>query len=214
MDNRNLTNEFVSSPVRKYSLIFLAVIYLVIRFGFTQQLDGLGEYASYVFEVVCLAITILLVGGAFLSTLRPAKAASYGMIIALIAGFAALKGAVALDMFVPFDLQAKETILLLLIVAPLLEESIFLFMLWQPVQILTKKPVIALLVSALLFSYSHFHAIWFTPPEVHQFIIYQSLYTLVLALGCGYYVYRYSSLASAICIHFAFNLGFYIASIT
>lgn len=190
---------------------FLAFLYLVIRFGFTRQLDSLGNYGSYFFEILCVSVAIVLFGKKFFSLLKITKSTFYGLIIALGAGFGTFKVAGSLNITVPFDLNGTETILFLLIVAPILEEMIFRFLLWQPIQRISQRPMFALIATSLIFSYSHLHAIWFVLPEVHNFIIYQAVYTLLLGLACGFYIYRYSSLTSAVLIHFAFNLGFYLA---
>lgn len=201
------------SSLRFYSLTALALIYLVIRFGLTKQLDVLGAYSSYVFEIICVSIAVILLGRKTLATLSLEKSVAYGSIISVVAGFGIFKCAGALGIQIPFDLKGTETIFFLLVVAPILEEAIFRFMLWQPIQIITKRPMAALIFTSIAFSYSHLHAIWSVPPEIHNFIIYQTAYTLVLALACGFYVYRYSSLTSAMLIHFGFNFGFYLSSL-
>lgn len=190
----------------------LVSLYLVIRFGFTKQLDSLGNYGSYIFEVLCVSVALALFGKNIFSSLKVSKSAFYGMVIALGAGFGIFKTASVLKIAIPFDLKGTETLLFLLVVAPILEESIFRFLVWQPIQYISQRPIVALVATSLIFSYSHLHAIWFVPPEIHNFIIYQTGYTLLLGLACGFYIYRHSSLASAILIHFAFNLGFYLAS--
>lgn len=198
---------------RAYALVALACVYLVIRFGFTTQLDALGTYASYIFETICLLFATLLLGKKTLTALKTPKATLYGFIVALIAGFSIFKVAVLFGIGIPFDLSGSETILFLLVIAPILEESIFRLFLWEPLQSLTGRPLFVLLVTSVLFSYSHLHAIWFVPVEMQNFVIYQTAYTLVLGIGCGYFMYRYYSLAGAILIHFGFNLGFFISSL-
>lgn len=194
-------------------LLALALIYLVIRFGFTQTLDSLGGYASYIFELECVIIALILNR----KTLRDWFTLEGGFTktfpLSLLCGFAVFKLAQVLGIVVPFDLGSREIIFFLLIVAPILEELLFRFLLWQPIQILTQKPILALLGTSLLFSYSHLHAMWFVPAEFHQFILFQTAYTLFLAMACGFYVYRHRSVSGAMLIHFAFNLGFFLASL-
>lgn len=208
----SITNENDGRFKIRLTIWYILVsFYLVIRFGFTTQLDALGNYGSYIFEVICVSVAIGLFGKKIFSTVKIFKSVSYGMIIGLGAGFGIFKLAGVLSIAIPFDLKGTETVLFLLVVAPILEEAIFRFLVWQPIQYISQRPIIALVSTSLIFSYSHLHAIWFVPPEVHKFIIYQTVYTFLLGLTCGYYVYRYSSLACAILIHFAFNLGFYLA---
>ena len=200
---------------KKYLLIFIALFYLIIRYGFTHQLEGIkNDYITYYFEAICVVAAIIVTGKDFLKELKFHKSAFYGMAISLITGMGIFKLTGVLGLSSPFTFNNIEILLLLLVVAPILEELIFRWLLWHPIESLTKKPVVSLIVCALLFSYSHFHVLWFVfllPDDLRYFIYYQTAYTLILGLGCGYYVYRYRSLTGAIAVHFAFNLGFYLA---
>jgi membrane protease YdiL (CAAX protease family) len=209
----NQTNVTSISTMRSYLLAVLALVYLIVRLGFTQQLEAFGLYTPYIFEVICVAISFALVGAPSLSFFKLQKAAAWGMVAALFAGFASFKGAGGLGIQIPFDLSGTETIFFLLLVAPVLEELIFRFMLWQPIRNLVGCRLVALIATSVLFSYAHFHALWSVPVEIHPFIYYQTAYTLVLGLACGYYVYRYSSVTSAVFVHFGFNLGFWLGSL-
>jgi membrane protease YdiL (CAAX protease family) len=200
--------------VRSYSLTILTLVYLIIRFAFTSQLDALGMYSSYIFEVTCMVIAIALVGKKMISNLSFTKPALYCAPTSLAAGFGIYKMAGALGILIPFNFTDTESLIFLLLVAPILEEAVFRFFLWQSIQISIRNRVITLVLTSLIFSYSHLHAIWFVAPEIQNFVIYQASYTLPLGLACGLFVYRYASLTSAIVLHFAFNLGFYIASLS
>ncbi|MEK7355434.1 MAG: CPBP family intramembrane glutamic endopeptidase, partial [Bdellovibrionota bacterium] len=191
----------------------LAIAYLGIRFGFTRQLDEIGAYTAYIMEVALVVIAIAIEGRTFFSRFAIRRAMALFFPLAALGGFAAFKLAGFSGISIPFDLSGAETLIFLLVVAPILEELVFRFFLWQPVESLTKKPVLALVVCAALFSYSHFHPIWFLPPELASFLTYQTAYTFVLGLACGYWVWRGRSLAGAILTHFFFNLGFYLASL-
>lgn len=191
----------------------IAAAYIVVRFCFTRQLDTIGPYGSYIFELACVAIAIAVSYRNFLTTLKVNKFSLFGVVAGLVAGFCIFKLALITGIPIPFDLSGTETIVLLLIVAPILEEALFRFFLWQPILFLTKRPPVVWILTSALFSYSHLHAIWFVPNEIHNFIIYQTAYTLLLGLACGYFVYRYSSLTGAILVHFSFNFGFYLASL-
>lgn len=191
----------------------LAGVYLIIRFAFTQWLDSLGAYASYGFEVAEVSIAGFLAGHTFLKYLKITKQILICSVGSLIAGFAIFRFASLTGIQIPFDLKGTEPLLFLLVVAPILEELIFRFFLWQPIEWLGGKPVIAWVATSLMFSYSHLHAIWFVPKEIHTFIAYQTIYTFILGVACGFFVFRNKSVAGAILIHFAFNLGFYLGSL-
>ena len=200
----------------KAQLILIALFYLVIRYGFTHQLEGTkSDYVTYYFELLCVISALVVSYRNFLNELKFPKAAFYGMALSLAAGAGVFKLATPLGLEIPFQFNSLEILFFLLIVAPVLEELIFRWLLWKPIETVAKKPFVALIVCALVFSYSHFHPlvfIVFIPNELRDFIYYQTAYTFLLGLGCGYYVYRYASLSAAIAIHFAFNLGFYLAS--
>lgn len=138
------------------------------------------------------------------------RALAFGGAISLVAGGAIYRFAEAKGIAIPFDLSSREAVVFLILVAPVLEEAIFRYFLWKPIELLTNR-TIALLITTLLFSYSHFHAYWFYPSEIHPFIFYQSAYTLGVGLAAGYFVWRYNAIWGAILVHFAFNIGFYLA---
>lgn len=194
--------------------ISLAFIYLLVRFAFTVQLDSLGTYSSYVFEIVCVLAALILKTQSTPSLFNFPRilTSAYGALIAFIAGFTMFKTAGFFGILVPFDFKQTEALIFLLLVAPFLEELLFRFFLWSPFQLLTKNPKVTLIITSLIFSYSHFHAFWFVDKEIYPFVIFQTTYTFFLGLACGYFVYRYTSIAGAILFHFAFNLGFYLAS--
>ena len=50
------------------------------------------------------------------------------------------------------------------------------------------------------------------PDEFKNFVMYQTVYVIVLGLAAGYRRLKANSVLAAILIHFGFNLGFYIAS--
>ncbi|MBK7961601.1 MAG: CPBP family intramembrane metalloprotease [Bdellovibrionales bacterium] len=209
------SQSFISSKpiIRMGAWIALAFLYLVIRFGLTVQLDSFGEYASYFFETALVLIAIVLTGKSFFEMFAVRRSVLFGAFGTSIAGFAIYKLATTVGILIPFDLQGKETILMLLLVAPILEEFIFRFFLWQPIDSLIKRPVFTWSITSLIFSYSHLHTIWFVPAEIHPFIILQTIYTLALGFACGYFVFRQKSILGAILLHFFFNLGFYLASL-
>lgn len=97
----------------------------------------------------------------------------------------------------------------LIILAPLIEEFVFRFSLYE-LQEKSKLPtVIKYLINAIAFSISHAPALWILPEVFHQFIIYQLGYTFVLGLYCYHIKFRYKSDSAVIVIHLLFNLVFY-----
>ena len=197
---------------RKIIWSLLAVTYLTIRFFFTERLDALGPYASYFFELALVGISIFLAGRSFLSFFQVQRRTLFAALGSFAFGFCIYRAAGVAHIQIPFDLQGVETLFFLLLVAPILEELLFRFFLWHPAETLVKKPALTWILTSMVFSYSHFHALFFVPQEIHPFIIYQTAYTLLLGLWCGYSVLKSKSLAESMLIHFAFNLGFYLGS--
>jgi membrane protease YdiL (CAAX protease family) len=185
----------------------LALAYFLLRFFFYAWLDNFGVYASYAFEIVLVIIAGVLYGREFFSLLRPNRSHFFALVF-LPLGFLVYKAASPLKIFIPFDFGSHETLLFLLLVAPILEELLFRFFLWVPLAKIHEK--VAFFGTSLLFSYSHFQAYWFMPAEFRPFIYFQTIYTLVLGLACAHVLYRHRSLLGAILVHLCFNLGFYL----
>lgn len=206
--------DFESRSDRERSLTFLltgiAAFYFAVHFGATKQVDAIGMYASYLVEIGLVALTIAL--------LRPrlsirALAKPFTLVasaFSLVGGFAILKIARLTGISVPMNVNDVETVIFLVAVAPILEELIFRFMLFQPIQRVWNAKI-AMVATSLLFSYSHLHAIWFVPPEYDKFLIYQTAYALPLGFACAYVMRRQRSLLSSMLVHATFNLGFFLA---
>ena len=187
----------------------LALAYLVVRFTLTRFLDSFGAYAGYALELTDVLVAAALAGRAFLAAWRWPRRSSVMAIPAFLAGGLVFALARVLGFPVPFDLRGRETLFLLLVVAPILEELIFRFFLWRPIAWLARSEGVAWALTSLLFAYSHLHAIWFVPPMWWPFVVYQTAYTLLLGEACGYWVRREGSVLGAVVTHGAFNAGFY-----
>lgn len=152
-----------------------------------------------------------LEGRAFLEKLRAPRSAARWALAVFPLGFIAFRLCGSIGWTVPFELSGGETIFFLLVVAPVLEEGLFRFLLWTPIARMNGGA--ALVVTSVLFSYSHYHAIAFVPADYHAFIYFQTIYTFILALGCGAMMLKHRSLSGAVLMHFMFNLGFYAGSL-
>lgn len=99
----------------------------------------------------------------------------------------------------------------LLIFAPILEELVFR-QTFQRVLIASVggKYVTSMLVASI-FAFSHLVGLTVLPAEYVPFIGFQVFYTFVLGLICGQALLRFHSVLAPICLHFIFNLSFYIA---
>ncbi len=202
----------ILTPKRGKLLSSLALTYLFVRFFLTLQLDALSSFAAYVFEVACVLAALLLFGRQTLSYLSTPKESVLASAFALFIGFGIFKLAGIVGIVIPFTMTDSSTILMLLMVAPVLEEALFRFLIWQSALHVGFRPRITLVLTSAIFSYAHFHAVWFVSPDVIPFVYFQTGYTFFLGLACGLFVLRYASLAGAMLVHFGFNLGFFLAS--
>lgn len=115
-----------------------------------------------------------------------------------------------MDIETPFRLvQNLEWHLLLF--APILEELVFR-QTFQRVLIgsVGGKRVTSMLVAAI-FAFSHLVGLSVLPVEYIPFIGFQVFYTFVLGVICGQALLRFHSVLAPICMHFIFNLTFYLA---
>ena len=68
--------------------------------------------------------------------------------------------------------------------------------------------------TSILFAAGHFWAYFGSPLEIQTFVIYQTVYTLLISLWWGWVLLRYRSILSTMGLHFFFNLGFYLGFLT
>lgn len=184
-------------------------IYIVLRFCFSARLEAWCSWSMYLIETVFVIWSLYYYRDRLKNFLNFPRQLLWIPIVAFFAGLFSAYGVTVIGLPVPFDVTAPEGIFLLLIIAPVLEELIFRFFLWMPFEKRFKAHW-AWSFTTLLFSYAHWHAVWNVPVEWHGFLAYQTLYTLMLGLGCGAMMYTFRSLGGAILVHFAFNLGFWI----
>ncbi len=99
----------------------------------------------------------------------------------------------------------------LLFFAPILEELVFR-QTFQRVLVgsVGGKNVTSMLVASI-FAFSHLIGLTVLPVEYVPFIGFQVFYTFVLGLICGQSLLRFHSVLAPICLHFIFNLTFYVA---
>jgi membrane protease YdiL (CAAX protease family) len=189
---------------------FLALVFYLGEIIFRGQIEAVSMYGIYFFE----ALWVLAVYFVFrkISWLNREKIIPSLVLIFVTAVLGASVHVLATinDILIPFDLDNAETILFLILLGPVLEEFVFRYGFWSIFESLIKSRWILILITAVLFSFSHFQLISEFPPEIHGFIHYQSAYTFVLGVFCGY-LRAYSGLSIAITAHILFNLGFYLA---
>ena len=196
----------------------ILAFYLLIRFGFGQQMDSLGEYATYIFEALFTLVVGFLYWDRiqFRSSIKNDLALGFGP--ALVLGFLIELATKPLGLSVPFDVSGVGAIAMLVFFGPVLEELIFRMALWNPLLDLGQKGEsrqgtwVAAVTTSLVFAYGHYHVSWFLPEgDIRNFVLYQTIYVLLLAGHCAIRLVKTNSILSPIFVHIGFNLGFFLA---
>ena len=133
---------------------------------------------------------------------------AFGEVFALAVG--AIGAIWYMDIELPFRLVSNLEWHLLLF-APVLEELVFR-QTFQRMLIgnMGGKRVTSMLVASI-FAFSHLVGLAVLPVEYVPFIGFQVFYTFVLGVICGQALLRFHSVLAPICLHFIFNLSFYVA---
>jgi len=188
----------------------LLVMYTLVRFVWLDQLDKLGDYASYLFELAFAGFTLVVFRQKQAPTGIVTRARFLDGLAALCFGFVIYRLGSALNLPNPFDFTSVQVLLLLLVVGPILEELVFRGAIWRLLQVLRTSSSMALIGTTAFFSFAHFFSWWSVPAELHTFIAYQTVYTLFLGWFCGWRRGQTASIFPAILVHAFFNLGFYL----
>lgn len=193
--------------------VILVLFYLLVRMvGDFYYWRFVPEWNSYALE----AGFVLVAYGVFRKRIKLWKKISIqeflGIAGALVGGFAIYHAAAWISVPIPFDLSAKETIFLLLVVAPLLEEAIFRLALWEALAELVPNPWFITSVTTLLFSFGHFSAYFYVPEEYKNFLLYQTGYVIFLGIAASIARIRSNTFLAPMLVHFGFNLGFLLGS--
>lgn len=115
-----------------------------------------------------------------------------------------------LELAAPFK-YIENIFLQILILAPIIEEFIFRYSIFELINKNQLPEKFQLLIGSLLFSLSHAHAIWFLPTEFHSFIYLQLCYTFVLGWIVTKARMNSGGILEPVILHFVFNLLFYIS---
>jgi len=196
--------------------IFIIFFYLTIRIGLNPLWETISPLYSYLFEV-CFVVSCFLVyrkkkkhkifnvelDKNFLLQLLPWP----------FVGFIVYRLALKSTILIPFEFNSVQILLLLLIVAPVLEEFIFRYALWEAVSDLVKSDELKVWISSLLFSIGHLISMFMISPDFRPFVLYQSFYVIILGFGVSQMRIKTGSITGSILIHFLFNLGFYLGSL-
>lgn len=195
-----------SKPI---AILFLS-LFLLIRFGGDGFWRTLPYEMSYLFE---LGFVVLVVGvyRKQVSWKWVQKETMKNSIFSFGFGFLVAYSVEPLGLPMPFDFSSKETIFLLLIVAPVLEELVFRMALWELIAKIFTSIKLQICLSGVLFALGHFLAFFHVPEAYQSFVLYQTGYTLLLGFYLAWNRYRAGTVFNPILFHFCFNFGFYFA---
>lgn len=170
-----------------------------------------SPYYSYLFEILFVTASIYTFHSDFRWKKLPKKF-TFIFLITFLTGLITFHSTKTLNLFVPFNFSSLDTVILLLIVAPILEEAIFRLALWDAFHQIIQNQYILILITTFLFMAGHLSAYWFVPAEYRAFVLFQSLYVIFLGLLAGFTRLKTSSVNGPILLHFAFNFGFFFSA--
>src|SRR5579871_5441824 len=190
--------------------IAILLIYALTHFVFDARIDALGPYASYVGEGALIVMALAVYRKKFRFSPRSTQRPLLQAAVSFVLGFVVYRAGPLFHSQVPFDFRVSNLVALLLVLGPLVEELLFRFALWCPLERLTgERAWVALLATTLLFSLGHFQAWFYVPAPVKNFVLYQTAYTFLLGLWWGLVYLRTRAIGATLALHFLFNLGFY-----
>lgn len=193
--------------------LIILLVFIVGRLVFDSFWRQFTPFYSYGFELLIILVAYFKYFRPSLLNLTTSKQTLSLTGVSFLFGLMAHKIASSSGIFIPFDFQDYTSIIILIIIAPIIEEFLFRFALWEPLDDLFKDDLTVAFISSFLFSLAHFLAVSFADGDTKIFVAYQTLYTLCLGIFCSWARVYANSLLLPLIIHFAFNLGFYVGHI-
>jgi membrane protease YdiL (CAAX protease family) len=191
----------------------LVIFYLVFRVVFDSFWRKVSPYYSYAFEVGFVAAAYVAYKKRINPRLPRLQDTAANLVLSVLGGLSVYRLATFAGIGIPFDLADRETLIMLLLVAPVFEELIFRMALWEALKDVFTRPSSVLVLTTALFCIGHLLALWTVPHEFRVFVLYQSLYVALLGLGAGWARLSSGLVTSSILVHFGFNLGFFLGSV-
>lgn len=187
--------------------MLIALSFLMLRFGLDHVFwREISVYWSYLFEAAFVAASFRRWKWG-----RAPRLGRLGRLMALGAAAGAISCAAvrALAIPIPFDFSSVETMFLLLMLAPTLEEGIFRWGLWNPIL----SPRWAWAATSVVFSAAHALSLASVPEAYRGFIVAQTVYTLGLGLLAGWGRLTTGHVLGGVAVHAGFNLAFWVVAV-
>jgi membrane protease YdiL (CAAX protease family) len=186
------------------------VVYATLRFVFPNALTAFTQYGGEIFDALMAFAGLVLFGDRrWDHVFRMNKASWFAALIASVCGLGVVFVVGKLSLPIPFDFNAFETLLFLLLIGPILEEVLFRGGIFEALRSSGLSDRWVVVVSAVVFAWAHFFAYFFVPWEFQAFVIFQTAYVFALGLLLGWLRAGSGSMVAPIVVHLAFNLGFY-----
>ena len=193
--------------------LFLA-LYPWLRYGAGGVLfDTVGLFGIYTIETLYAGVGLWLLGSSEPAPSGGPRLAWQGAVSLVVAtGVTGVLVALVSDLRgiqVPFQVEDSMTRIQLLAVAPVLEELLFRGLSSRAFEKLGASPRLAAVAVTVMFSLAHLEAYGRVDPAGQAFVIYQTLYVILLSAACGFLRIRSGRVTLPVVAHFLFNLGFY-----
>jgi len=173
-------------------------------------MEGLGLWSYFAVELGFIAVYALIFKSHFsLMGKGLTKAGlAWAIPLNLVLGVMIYRGAGMLELTVPFDFSQPELLWLMILMGPITEELIFRFLFWLPFDGIVRSKWFVIAITSVFFSLSHFWAIFDVAEIFKPFVLYQAMYTLLLALHWGERRHASGGLLVPIILHVVLNAGF------
>lgn len=208
---------------RKVLSLALVILYGVFAYVYDQSLNDLWPYTTLLMEAVFVSLVAWVfrerwVLGAEWKARTFNRRTALAAPMTLLAGLFMYAFATWRGIVVPFEFSKVTTFVMLLLVAPVMEELVFRGALWELFAEFFGAPKakvwLPLVATTAMFAFSHFYVIWWDlPPEIRTFVYYQTACVILLGWYLGLERRRTGNLIAPVIAHFSFNVGFVLGAL-
>tara|TARA_B100001248_G_scaffold262262_1_gene257060 strand:+ start:570 stop:1160 length:591 start_codon:yes stop_codon:yes gene_type:complete len=190
-------------------MLWWILAYFTYSYFLHSHLESYWAYSSYLIDI------LFVIGFALIFHIRPHFRIAYSWQHLLAIALGALLCFVIFftpSIQSPMIMDQWQSILLLCLFGPLLEELLYRFMLMESLLRLQFSKKIVVLVSALAFAASHLKAYGLVSPNYETFILFQGAYTFMLGLWWANEYCKTRNLYHVTILHILFNFGYWLTT--
>lgn len=163
--------------------LVLLVGFLGLRLGLEYAFwRTISPYYSYGFELAFIVLVFKVYPGSFTMGSITNTQTPMGLFVAIASGALICKLIASAGIPIPWDVNQIEVVFLLLLLAPMLEELVFRYALWELLKLPRFTVSERIVWSAGIFSLGHFVAFLTIPDLFKPFLVCQVLYVMMLGL--------------------------------